>query len=180
MAIIKVMDPKAERYLMQQNPSTWSLHAFKYHAKSDMLLNNACESFNSCILEARELPILSMCEWIRRKLMKMFINKRNKIVNHQSFLTPKAMEKLILAKADSVYRCKCHGDGDLYEVDCGGATYVVDLSIRSCGCHMWDITGMPCTHAISCILRRRLKVEDYVDAFYHRSEERRVGKECRL
>ena len=27
---------------------------------------------------------------------------------------------------------------------------------------------MPCTHAISCILRRRLKVEDYVDAFYHK------------
>ena len=29
MNIIKAMDPKAERYLMQQSPSTWSLHAFK-------------------------------------------------------------------------------------------------------------------------------------------------------
>ena len=41
MSIIKAMDPKYERYLMQQNPSTWSLHAFKYHPKSDMQIGRA-------------------------------------------------------------------------------------------------------------------------------------------
>ena len=57
---IKEMDPDAASWLIRRNPETWSLHGFKHYAKSDMLLNNACESFNSCILEARELPILSM------------------------------------------------------------------------------------------------------------------------
>ena len=51
---IKEMDPDAASWLIRRNLETWSLHGFKHYAKSDMLLNNACESFNSCILERSE------------------------------------------------------------------------------------------------------------------------------
>jgi len=115
------------------------------------------------------MPILSMCEWIRRKLMKMFIKKRNKMRRHQGLLTPEAQEKLNAIRVQSIYSCQCHGDGDLYEVDSAGKTFVVNLDLKRCGCNMWEITGIPCQHAICCILKRRLRVEDFVDPFYHKS-----------
>ena len=168
MKVIHDMSVDAHNYLMRQNPSTWSLHAFKHHPKSSMQLNNACESFNSCILEARQMPILSMCEWIRRRLMKMFISKRNKMRVHQGFLTPDAMEKLNEIKLQSLHNCQIVGDGDLYEVDSGGKTFVVNLQARSCGCNLWDITGLPCSHAVACILRRRLNLEEFVSPYFQK------------
>ena len=168
MALIKEMDPEAEAWLRRSNPETWSLHGFKHYAKSDMLLNNACESFNSCILEARELPILSMCEWIRRKLMKMFINKRKKMASHQGLLTPEAAQILNNNMIFSAGNCQCFGEGLQFEVDCKGKTYVVDLQKRSCGCNLWDLTGIPCAHAICCLVKNRLDVNDYVSPYYHK------------
>ncbi|KAK4489563.1 hypothetical protein RD792_005373 [Penstemon davidsonii] len=41
---------------------------FESDYKSDVLVNNLCESFNNYILEARERPIISMFEWIRNRL----------------------------------------------------------------------------------------------------------------
>ena len=168
MERIKEMDQDAFVWLTKAKPETWSLHGFKHYAKSDMLLNNACESFNSCILDAREMPILSMCEWIRRKLMKMFINKRNKMRTHQGFLTPDAALKVNNNKFASVGTCTCVGDGMQYEVDCVGKTFVVDLNLRKCGCNMWELTGIPCPHAICCILKNRLDINDFVHEYYHK------------
>ena len=41
-----------------------------------MLLNNNCEVFNKYILEARELPILSMLERIKNQIMTRHYNKQ--------------------------------------------------------------------------------------------------------
>ncbi|KAL8470907.1 hypothetical protein ACS0TY_033476 [Phlomoides rotata] len=43
-----------------------------------MLLNNVCESFNSCILEARDKPIISMLEWLRQWMMTRFQECRDR------------------------------------------------------------------------------------------------------
>jgi hypothetical protein len=50
-------------------PKTWVRAYFSEFPKCDILLNNNCEVFNKYILEARELPILSMLERIRTQLM---------------------------------------------------------------------------------------------------------------
>ncbi|KAL3537570.1 hypothetical protein ACH5RR_000936 [Cinchona calisaya] len=50
-------------------PKNWCLAFFSHHTKCDMIMNNICESFNSHILEARDSPIISILETIRKNLM---------------------------------------------------------------------------------------------------------------
>ena len=48
---------------------TWCKPAFNFYPKCNVLMNNIFESFNAIILAARDKPILTMCEWIRKYLM---------------------------------------------------------------------------------------------------------------
>ena len=38
--------------------------------------------------------------------------------------------------------------------------------LRTCTCRRWDLTGIPCQHALAVMREEGLKVEDYVDDFY--------------
>jgi hypothetical protein len=55
---------------------------------------------------------------------------------------------------------------DLFEVEQGRRTYVVDFRKRTCGCRKWEMTGIPCAHAHSAITFHGHKLEDYVDHCY--------------
>lgn len=57
------------------------------------------------------------------------------------------------------------GDG-LYEVECSYGTFVVDLAHRTCGCMQWDMTGIPCPHAISTISHNSSKPKQYLHQYY--------------
>lgn len=167
MEEIKGLSEECHKYLIDSDPSTWSRHAFGHHTKSDMLLNNICESFNAYILPAREKPVLSMFEWIRRTLMKRFVTKRQGMLDYVGKFTPKATKLIALSKDEATRYCVPYwGGGETFEVDHFGHTYIVNLDARSCGCRKWDLTGIPCPHAICCILKDRRNIEDYVDNCY--------------
>nr|XP_027067622.1 uncharacterized protein LOC113693260 [Coffea arabica] len=53
----------------QPPPQHWCKAFFPHHVKSDMLVNNLCETFNAKILEYKDLPIIGMIEGIREYLM---------------------------------------------------------------------------------------------------------------
>ncbi|KAL7175189.1 hypothetical protein ACSBR2_028902 [Camellia fascicularis] len=53
-----------------------------------------------------------------------------------------------------------------FEVDCGDTTHIVDLEERKCSCRMWDLSGIPCKHAVSSIFVQREKPEDYMHPYY--------------
>jgi len=58
---MKAIDQEAYNWLEKMPPKTW-VRAFFFaeFPKCDLLLNNNYEVFNKYILEAREIPILSM------------------------------------------------------------------------------------------------------------------------
>lgn len=59
-----------------------------------------------------------------------------------------------------------NGNGK-FEVDTFfGSRKVVDLVARTCSCRLWDLTGVPCAHAISAIYAQRELPEDYVSDYY--------------
>ncbi|XP_058766938.1 uncharacterized protein LOC131640561 [Vicia villosa] len=66
---LKGVDPKAWAWLLAVPPKCWCKHAFSFYPKYDVLMNNIAESFNATILVARDKPILTMYEWIRKYLM---------------------------------------------------------------------------------------------------------------
>ena len=66
MGVIKSMNKKAFDYLDKIDPRMWSRHAFSTNSKSNMLLNDLAMKFDAWVKEAREKPILTMMETIRR------------------------------------------------------------------------------------------------------------------
>ncbi|CAK8577415.1 unnamed protein product [Lathyrus sativus] len=64
-----------------------------------------------------------------------------------------------------------HGDDDLsiFSVTNGIETYSVDLKQQTYACRKWDLTGIPCSHAISCIWQNKKKPEDCVFEYYRKS-----------
>ncbi|CAL9001495.1 unnamed protein product [Prunus brigantina] len=47
-----------------------------------------------------------------------------------------------------------------------GGEYAVDLKAKICSCRRWDLCGIPCSHAISCIFQKEANVFDYAHDCY--------------
>lgn len=96
-------------------------------------------------------------------------DKREGVAAAKWEITPHYIEKLELEKTNSSYRRPvCAGRG-IWQVSCGEYTYAVDLENRTCGCFKWDVTGIPCKHAISAIYKLRQYPEDYVNDFFKKA-----------
>ena len=119
-------------------------------AKSDVLLNNMCEVFNGKIVEGRDMPIISALEYIREYLMRRIVTVNKLIAKCDGPLTPTATRLLEIRKEKAVdYVVSWNGDA-MYQVTGGSfEQYVVNMSERSCTCRYWEITGIPCKHAIA-------------------------------
>ena len=78
MQNIKAADEGVYETLRRIPPKFWLRHAFDNNCKSDHCTNNITESFNAWIEIQMKFPIVSMLEWIRKKLMKRMIGRRKK------------------------------------------------------------------------------------------------------
>ena len=94
MQKMKEIDAAAHQWLEQMAPNTWVRAFFSTFPKCDVLLNNNCEVFNKYILEARELPILSMLERIKNQIMTRHYNKQKEAENFVGTVCPKIRKKL--------------------------------------------------------------------------------------
>ena len=94
MEKMKALNEDAYKWLEKMPPNTWVRAYFSEFPKCDILLNNNCEVFNSYILEARDLPILSMLERIKCQLMRRHYNKQQEIGEDiQGAFCPKIRKK---------------------------------------------------------------------------------------
>ena len=83
---MKEMNLEAWAYLDGLSPNTWCRAFFEELPKCDLLLNNSCEVFNKWILDARELPILSMLRKIKAQLMTRWYTNRKQCEDDSSQL----------------------------------------------------------------------------------------------
>ncbi|RYR79111.1 hypothetical protein Ahy_A01g003975 [Arachis hypogaea] len=124
------------------------------------------ESFNAVLVEAREKPIVSMLEDIRVYMMTRWAANRERVLNYPGNIMPMIRKKL--EKRTSLARDwrPYWSSASKYEVMCGLDKYVVDLTAGECSCTKWQMSGIPCPHAISCIIFKGLNLESYVDDCY--------------
>jgi hypothetical protein len=166
MAELKKFSPPVYEYLSKIPVAMWSRSRFTKNPKSDLIANNLSECFNSYILDVRDKPILTMLDTIKRKLMRRFQVNRASIAKMSGKLCSKIQVKVEKAgvKASECFLLY-YGEGK-YEVNYRQQKFIVNLREKTCGCKKWDITGIPCHHAISAILHQGSKIEDYVDHCY--------------
>jgi hypothetical protein len=118
------------------------------------------------ILEARELPILSMIVKIQKQLSARHYHKDLESQQWSSGLCPKILKKLNknVDYAATCYAEQC-GQG-IFDVNDRGVQYKVDINKWTCACRRWDLTGIACSHSISCCREERILPEQKVHNCY--------------
>ncbi|XP_078445752.1 uncharacterized protein LOC144714836 [Wolffia australiana] len=119
--------------------------------KCEVIDNNVCECFNSYILQYRSKYIIDMLEDIRSTIMQRIVKKRELVSDITDQLCPRIRELLEGNKLKSRTCTLRHAGEYQFEVTDLGNRFVVDLRTRSCSCRYWNIRGIPCSHAITCI-----------------------------
>ncbi|XP_058217288.1 uncharacterized protein LOC131328355 [Rhododendron vialii] len=166
MQKIEKLDKDAHLWLKKIPVEQWTRSHFSTNNKCDILVNNLSESFNSYVLEARDKPIVSMLEWIRRKLMSRFQIKRMGMEKYTGTICPK-IEKKLDWKITTVKDCFAYFSEEFkLEVDCHDTTYTMDLKAMTCGYRLWDLSGIPCKHAVATITFNKQKPEEYIHPCY--------------
>ncbi|XP_019257711.1 PREDICTED: uncharacterized protein LOC109235922 [Nicotiana attenuata] len=149
MSDIAKVDKKTYDYLMEEPPERWA-RSCSPRRRYDMLTTNIVESMNSVLLEARELPILRMMDFIQVKLQRWCYERRN------------------------------DAEGTFYDVSCWvfpadswrsrveeeGITFLVDLNKRTCDCFQFQFDELPCIHAIAAIEKRNIKKSNFCSHWY--------------
>ncbi|KAK2638173.1 hypothetical protein Ddye_025968 [Dipteronia dyeriana] len=58
----------------------------------------------------------------------------------------------------------CASDTE-YEVKKESKCFIVNLITHNCDCGLWEVSGIPCKHAMAIITAKRLSSKDYVEAY---------------
>nr|GMC95928.1 uncharacterized protein LOC109185560 [Ipomoea batatas] len=164
MEELKLENEKVAEWLAARDPKHYCRAFFSTFPKSNMLLNNLCESWNSTILSSRDKPLMTMYDKIRLYLMGRMQKNRDKMKTYPHKICPKTSKCLEEAKDKSTRYNTYKSTDNLYQVDDHNfKAFKVDLAQRQCSCRGWDLTGIPCSHVVAAIRKHRESPEDYVD-----------------
>ncbi|WVZ77076.1 LOW QUALITY PROTEIN: hypothetical protein U9M48_024978 [Paspalum notatum var. saurae] len=160
--------PEGARDMMKTSLEHWSKAFFKLGSNCDSVDNNLCETFNNSIMESRFLPVISMNEAIRRKIMVSIQKNRAKAEKWTGTICPNIFRKL---KINIERSRNCYNGKDGFEVtEKEDNRYTVNLEQRVCTCRYWQLAGLPCCHAISCIYMSSRQLDDYIALCFSISE----------
>ncbi|KAM3218093.1 hypothetical protein P3L10_022622 [Capsicum annuum] len=161
------LDPKASEWFINKPPIHWSRAFLSSFSKCDVLLNNLCESFNSVLLHVRDKHIWTMIESIRIYLMSRLQKNRAKMMKYYRRIYSRIIVKLEKNKAKDVKCIVTKSNQFHYQID---DVYIrlfsVDLKKKNCSCRRWELTGIPCNHAIAAIWAKKDEPEMYVHECY--------------
>lgn len=123
--------------------------------------------FNKWIVEARFFPIITMLETIRRKVMVRIHEQRIKADRFKTVVCPNILKKLNVYINLSVACHAISNGASQYEVKYHEHRFTIDLDKKECSCRYWQLYGLPCPHAISCIFYKTNALDDYIAPCYY-------------
>ena len=130
--------------------------------------NNLSESFNSWIDDYRYLPIIRMIDGIRVKMMTKWAESEANVLRWRGNYSPKCVSLYEINKELSM-RCNLFFNGDdAYEISEGDDRHNVFLARKQCTCRAWDLTGIPCQHAICALFHAQIDPVTQISRFYHK------------
>ncbi|GJY01073.1 mutator type transposase [Tanacetum coccineum] len=158
-AIAKLF-PSAEhtyyvRHINENMKLTWKGEDYKemlWRAHCDLLINNLCEVFSRQLLDAMDSPIIIDLEFVKEYLMKRIVIVQKVIQKCDGPLTT-VVTKLFNNIKEASSECTVDWNGsDLFQVKIPYQDQcVTNLTQKTCSCRKWEISGIPCKHAIAAI-----------------------------
>ncbi|XP_019225445.1 PREDICTED: uncharacterized protein LOC109207023 [Nicotiana attenuata] len=177
---------QAAKELIWYPPQNWCRAYFDTTCKNQMVDNNFTESFNKWILEAGHKPIIKMLEDIRVKVMKMLKDREDECRTWRDEFTPYVME-LLGDFREIAQGCEVDFNSNFgYKVHEGPEKHTVNFQLKKCTCRTWDLTEIPCPHAIRCLIDKKeeplsemhwwYSKEAYMDVYMHKIQPVRGEK----
>ncbi|KAG8382028.1 hypothetical protein BUALT_Bualt05G0033800 [Buddleja alternifolia] len=163
---LKEIDELAYDWLVKNPPKQWSRSHFNPFPKCDILLNNMCECFNALILDARGKHIIPMFESIRTILMLMMQLNREKAGNWESVICAKIRDLLVKNMKQAGECIPMRSDEWNFKIKGPFDQHTFNVLDMICSCRRWELTSIPCSHAISAIWCRNENLEIYVHKVY--------------
>ena len=163
--------PKATEWIDNFHKHIWTRCQFSTLSKCDYVTNNIAETFNSWIRHEKSLPVVDLMDKIRQMIMERMSVRKRLAVKLTGTILPSVMKSLYARSRDLGYKLYS-AHSHLGEIGGTGRDlktwrHTVDLNTRECSCRQWQVTGIPCTHAIFLVISRRgLELEQFVDDCY--------------
>ncbi|XP_038680892.1 uncharacterized protein LOC119981819 [Tripterygium wilfordii] len=173
MSNMKSTSEEGWKWLDDRAHKLWSRAKFRTTCKNEILINNISESYNGLILKHRSKPIITFLEELRKDAMKRIVKMRTEMENCTTSgpLVPTVHDRIEkLQNRSRKWEAIWSGDvaHSLFEVTCRPERYVVHIGDRTCTCRVWDLTGIPCCHAIAALRYVGLPVEEYVSHYFYK------------
>ncbi|XP_058180113.1 uncharacterized protein LOC131298654 [Rhododendron vialii] len=166
MAEIKNVDKKAHEWLLNEVPEVWARAYNNPRSMVNRMDNNMSEGFNTWISEARDKPIVTLVDTIRRQLMVRYVARLDYSSKFKGKLCPSIAKNVERKKVNARGLQVIYSGGSVFEVTSADKVYVVDIGEHSCTCRRWDLNGIPCTHGCTAIISHKAQPEDYVNDCY--------------
>lgn len=133
------------------------------------MTNNLAESFNNWIKPHKSLNLDDLMDKIRQFLMIKWNERRKVSRKLQGLVLPHIIKKLKEKSRNldlDVVECS-NEVGEVSVLGGSGFRFVVKLHEKTCSCREWQVSGIPCIHAIAFITSLdQAPLEHYVDPCY--------------
>jgi len=160
--------PSAMTYIRQWHTRIWTRSQFGTHCKVDYVTNNLAECFNNWIKQFKGLNLDDLMDKIRQLIMDKWDVRRTVSRKIEGLILPHIIKNLKEQSRNLDMDVQRSGD-ILAKVSVkGGSGFkcVVNLDERTCHCRKWQVSGIPCKHAIAFITSLREPLEKHVDMYY--------------
>ncbi|XP_010551020.1 PREDICTED: uncharacterized protein LOC104821747 [Tarenaya hassleriana] len=162
---IKGISPEAYDWILRNSqPEHWA-NAYFLGSRYNHMTSNSGEPFFSWASDANDAPITQMVDVIRGKIMDLIQVRRINADSAVGRLTQSMEEKLekenvkaqtlqVVLSADNAF----HVRGETYEL--------VNMDRWECSCKMWQMSGVPCAHALAVIACIRRSPYDFCSRYF--------------
>lgn len=159
---LKEVDEEAYKDLLNRNPVKWCKDFFETFSTCDSCENNMSEGFNGSLVEARGKLLIYMLEHLRMTMMTRLYKRKEWMSNHWDVICPRIRKRLEENMTECKVRMTTYNGDNKFQVDYMKWGFIVDIQKRTCTCMEWELTGIPCCHAIASLIKIRKRAEDFI------------------
>ena len=124
------------------------------------------EIFNAFIIEARFKPIVTMLDDIFTSVMTRVACRKHWCENLQQDICPRILKKLDKGKNQARWWQASAATNGLYSVKHGSEGFVVNIIAQTCTCRAWELSGIPCAHALAVMREENMNPIQFIDDCY--------------
>lgn len=151
-------------WVLDSKPQHWS-NAFFRGSRYDHISSKVSELLKNWILQERDTSIVKMVDMVRTKMAELISMRREDSGMWSTTLTPNMEQKLQKDVLNSRPLNVFSTSGIVFEVR-DDLLNIVNIESWECTCRRWQITGLPCMHAIAVLNYMRRNIYGYCSRYF--------------